>query len=120
MTNRTVSTKLQVWFAALEREWLRVGDEKLIRDLIDPCKGETGAFMLWCLANSDITAFLRLSSKWSTAAVDRLWADIGKRPGHEDGPAEVDVLFEEIGGGLPHNYDWMLHSAVLKGRCHRL
>lgn len=91
-----------------------MGDEKLIGDWIDPFRGETGAYMLWCLANSDMTAFLRLSRKWSTAAVDRLWVDIGKRPGHEDGPAQIDVLCEELGGVLPHDYDWMLHSAVLK------
>ena len=75
---------------------------------------ETAAFDEWCLARSDIAAFHHLTARWSTKAIDKMWAAINQSPGTGDEPDPIDILFSQLHNVMPHDYDWMLRSATVK------
>lgn len=74
----------------------------------------TAAFVEWTFARSDIAAFQHLTARWSTEAIDKMWAEINQRPGTGDEPEPIDILVSQLHDVMPHDYDWMLRSATVK------
>lgn len=74
----------------------------------------TAAFVQWRFARSDIAAFHHLTARWSTEAIDKMWAAINQSPGTGDELDPIDILFGQLHDVMPHDYDWMLHSATVK------
>ncbi len=74
----------------------------------------TAAFLEWCFARSDIAAFQHLTARWSTEAIDKMWAVINQRPATGDELDPIDILFSQLHDVMPHDYDWMLRSATVK------
>jgi hypothetical protein len=75
---------------------------------------ETAAFIEWRFARSDIAAFHHLTARWSTEAINKMWAAINQSPATGDEPDPIDILFSQLHDVMPHDYDWMLRSATVK------
>ncbi|MFC7962812.1 hypothetical protein [Rhodococcoides kroppenstedtii] len=74
----------------------------------------TAAFVEWTFARSDIAAFQHLTERWSTEAIDKIWASINQRPAAGDEPDPIDILVGQLHDVMPHDYNWMLRSATVK------
>lgn len=67
----------------------------------------------WEEAEGHLRSFLALTHRWVDPAFERLWDDIGKRPGSWDGPDQADTFFEETKGLWPQLYNWLLHGMLV-------
>jgi hypothetical protein len=74
----------------------------------------THARFEWTDTDTQLRSFLKLTHKWMDAAFEALWDEVGQRPGDPDGPDQPDVFLEETGGLWPGEYNWLLHSLLVR------
>jgi hypothetical protein len=68
----------------------------------------------WRMTDSDIRAFLALTTRWMDERYEQVWNELGKQPGSEDGPELPDLFNRAVDGLEPLDYHWMLQAAVVR------
>lgn len=74
----------------------------------------TRPFDEWKVIDRDIRAYLRLASRWSSEAYDRIWEEASREPADEDSPDLPHVFHERVDGVWPRDFEWMLLVGGLK------
>lgn len=74
----------------------------------------TRSFDEWRMVDSDMRAFLTLTTRWMQERYDQVWNELGAQPGSEDGPELPDLFYRAVDGLEPLDYHWMLQAAVVR------
>lgn len=74
----------------------------------------TRSFDEWRMTDSDIRAFLALTTRWMDERYQQVWNELGEQPGWEDGPELPDLFHRAVDGLWPPDYHWMLQAAVVR------
>lgn len=74
----------------------------------------TRAFDEWRMTDSDLRAFLALTTRWMDERYEQVWNELGKQPGSEDGTELPDLFHRAVDGLEPLDYHWMLQAAVVR------
>jgi hypothetical protein len=74
----------------------------------------TVAFDEWHLVDSDLRAYLDLTTRWMNERFNQTWDEVGRQPAHDDSPEQIDVFHQAVGGLLPGDFDWMLQASVIR------
>jgi hypothetical protein len=72
------------------------------------------SFDEWVLTDGDQRSFLRLGLAFAEQAYEQIWDEAGREPGDPDGPEQIDVFEERVGGLHEHDYAWMHCSGILR------
>ena len=74
----------------------------------------TRAFDEWRMVDSEMRAFLALTTRWMQERYEQIWSELGAQPGTEDGPELPDLFYRAVHGLEPLDYHWMLQAAVVR------
>jgi len=64
----------------------------------------TRSFDEWRTTNSDIRAFLALTTRWMQERYEQVWKEVSELPGSDDGPDLYDVFLRTVNGLEPLDY----------------
>lgn len=78
------------------------------------CGTVTRAFDEWYFIDKDQRAFLHQTLRWAQERFDAEWQAVMELPAGEDGSDPIDVFYNRVGGLMPHDYEWMTLSAVVR------
>src|SRR5918997_280865 len=74
----------------------------------------TRSFDEWRMTDSDIRAFLTLTTRWMDERYEQVWKKLSAQPESEDGPELPDRFYQTVDGLEPLDYHWMLQAAVVR------
>jgi hypothetical protein len=74
----------------------------------------TRSFDEWHMIDSDMRAFLALTTRWMDERYEQIWNELSAQPGSEDGPELPDLFYRAVDGLEPLDYHWMLQAAVVR------
>lgn len=74
----------------------------------------TAAFVEWSTTDSDLRAFLDLTTRWINERFQQVWDEIGRQPWYDGAPEQDELFYRALGGIEPIDYDWMLQSSVVR------
>lgn len=75
---------------------------------------QTLHFDEWKTTDHEIRTFVGWTTEVASGEYERQWQRVSSLPVGPDGPDAVDLLFDELGGLMPHDHEWMLHAAAIK------
>lgn len=74
----------------------------------------TRAWEEWHYVDQDQRTWTGQVLSWANEHYTREWDTISKAPGTPDGPDAVDLLFDRLGGLLPHEHEWLTLAATIR------
>ena len=77
-------------------------------------EANTYAFDEWKDVDSDLRAFVDLTTKWMGERFQQVWDEVGREPWYDGAPDQIDAFYRAVGGIEPVDYDWMLQALVIR------
>ena len=74
----------------------------------------TRSFDEWRTTDSEIRAFLALTTRWMQERYEQVWQEVSELPGSDDGPDLYDVFSRAVDDLEPLDYHWMLQASVVR------
>lgn len=91
--------------AAVARGWRVPGNEM---------GSVTRAWEEWFHVDQDQRTWTDQTLTWAQEHYEREWDVISRSPAHPDGPDPVEMLYDSLGGLMPHEHEWLTLAATIR------